>query len=162
MCGRKFHRATNVPTPDSSRQSAGMLKNSLRPSSRRRNTDDSMEDSIGSEDGMDLRVSRVSDLSLGPSSSGVVSVTNPLSAGSHSSQSVRPSTNTGDSGSRASRKSQESDGGPKGILVPKSRFSLKKNELSSSVGDLDQEKFVRFGEYVPFHFFSLFVFMFSI
>jgi hypothetical protein len=37
--------------------------------------------------------------------------------------------------------------GPRSILIPTSRYSFRKStKQSSSVGDFDQEKFVRFGE----------------
>jgi hypothetical protein len=144
-------------------RTSGMLKNSLssssaasRPSARRRGTDESLEDSMnGSEDGIDIRISRVSDLTASRQSANAIGTTvnNPMTNGSISNGS---STVTGEkrssigttitSGGLDHRKSVEStENGPRSILVPKSRFSLKQNDLGSSIGDLDQEKFVRFG-----------------
>jgi uncharacterized membrane protein len=172
MCGKKFRRSNAGLEPgaqnhNNHRSNGGLLQNS-RPSSRRRNTDDSMEDSMGSDEGMDMRTSRISDLSCSPgsltaSSAGVVSITNnPLSvagssshsastlrgASAHTNSSVHNNSEHSYGNNSHPRKSTESeDGRPKGILVPKSRFSFKQHgDISTSVGDLDQEKFVRFGE----------------
>jgi hypothetical protein len=145
-------------------RTSGMLKNSLssssqvsRPSSKRRGTDDSLESESmnGSEDGIDIRISRLSDLTASRQSANAIGTTvnNPMTNGSISNGS---STVTGEkrssigttitSGGLEHRKSVESgENGPKSILVPKSRFSLKQNDFSTSIGDLDQEKFVRFG-----------------
>lgn len=130
-------------TRDSASHLSGMMRNSniVRPSSHRRNTDDSLEDS-GNDSNQDyegivaktIRTSGLSDLTTSNQSTATAlqSVQNPLLV-------------PGSRGSLAMENRRSDETGPKSILIPKSRFSFKK-EVSSSVGDLDQEKFVRFGE----------------
>lgn len=165
---RKYIVRKSVPgrTSDSQRIS-GMLRNSnpVRSSANRRDTDDSMEDSYGlhreSEDSGGIGIGntgidsltqitrnsnrqstkRLSDLTNSQQSSRTInSVQNPMTL----SQSM------GGSSTRDSVASVDDDAtkssGPKSILIPKSRFSFKQSQLGSSVGDLDHEKFVRFGE----------------
>jgi hypothetical protein len=137
---------------------AGIARNSSPINKPRRYTEDSYDSTSYriSEEGIDTK----SIVSKSPSSllesdlegvrtgttldSIIDSVTNPMNTRSSQSTSFK-------SAVRESEADDFDDGtkeiGPRSILIPNSRYSFRKSsKQSSSVGDFDQEKFVRFGE----------------
>jgi hypothetical protein len=143
---------------DKENQPATVARNSSPGNKPRRYTEDSYDSTSYriSEEGIDtksivskspssLLESDLEDVRTGTNLDSIIdSVTNPMNTRSSQSTSIK-------SAVRESEVDDFDDGtketGPRSILIPTSRYSFRKStKQSSSVGDFDQEKFVRFGE----------------